>query len=587
MKTIRNLRLVGATGAIRTATYNEREHLVVPIVAMVEGVVWAVNSDVPEFVPAEELAQTPHQWNGRGCFAGHPEDGGSQVTANTPRTLEKSFGLIFDTVDATKILETRCLEFNTWLDPQKAQLVGAEASDVITRLRAGERVEVSIGCYVEAEEKDGTFDGQEYHSVWHNIVSDHLAFIAAGDKGACSIEAGCGAPRTSVRHLVRRNSIDITTQADNLRRVIERIKIEKETSMPAAAPRTAGSSSPQPQPTTNPPPGQQPSQPTGPNPSSTPATPPRKRLRDRMMALLAQIRGADGMSDTDLRYAVDSALRAVEPGYQGIDEIFPDGSDTLPNPHVIYYVMPTDAWTLKRQSYTLSGDNVVTLAADAVEVEAVTKYEPIRAAAAAHAPCSCGQQARQSEQQPTRGSATMREDVKALIDAGTFTKEDATWMEGVPAERLAALAAQAKKPADPPPAPAAAAPAPTPAPAPTTAAAATTATQTMSKEDWLQAAPAEFRDMYENKKREDAARHAVLVTELKTAQTVYSEDRLKAKSLSELEELALLVQSTAPVVDFSGRGAPRAASRGPKEDFTPPDPYAKDLEIRRAALKAH
>src|SRR6185436_14456624 len=150
MPEIRHLHLVGATSTIRTATYDNREHLVVPVVAMVEGVVWASNSEVPEFVPAEELAQTPHQWNGRGCFAGHPKDGGTQVTANTPRTLEQSFGILFDTVSAERIIETRALEFNAWVDPAKAETVGPEAMDVVRRLKAGEPVEVSIGCYVEA-----------------------------------------------------------------------------------------------------------------------------------------------------------------------------------------------------------------------------------------------------------------------------------------------------------------------------------------------------------------------------------------------------------------------------------------------------
>src|SRR6185436_2320324 len=121
MPVIRHLHLVGATSTISTATYDNREHLVVPVVAMVEGVVWASNSDVPEFVPAEELAETPHQWNGRGCFAGHPKDGKTPIMANTPRTLEKSFGVIFDTATAERILRTRRLEFDVWIDPQKAK----------------------------------------------------------------------------------------------------------------------------------------------------------------------------------------------------------------------------------------------------------------------------------------------------------------------------------------------------------------------------------------------------------------------------------------------------------------------------------
>ena len=202
MKTIRHLHLVGATGTLRSAVYNGVECIVCPIVAMVEGVVWAVNSEYPELVTAEELAKSPQQWNGRACFAGHPKEDGAQITANLPRVLETSFGTVFDTVSSERILVTRRLEFDAYLDPAKAIAVGPDAEDVIRRLKAGRAVEVSVGCYVESKDGEGTWNGKPYVGTWESIVSDHVAFLADGEVGACSIAAGCGALRASVRHLV-------------------------------------------------------------------------------------------------------------------------------------------------------------------------------------------------------------------------------------------------------------------------------------------------------------------------------------------------------------------------------------------------
>jgi hypothetical protein len=178
----RGLRLTGATGMLRTANYDGREHLVVPVVAMVEGVVWASNAPVPEFVPAEELADSYHQWNGRGCFAGHPTEGDRRIPANQPAVLTKSFGTIFNTASRDRILETRRLELEAWIDPSKADAVGPDAVAIVQRLQAGERVEVSVGTFVAAEQKDGWWGEQEYHAVWRGLVADHLAFLAKGDR---------------------------------------------------------------------------------------------------------------------------------------------------------------------------------------------------------------------------------------------------------------------------------------------------------------------------------------------------------------------------------------------------------------------
>lgn len=523
-KSIRHLHLVGATGQIRTAVYNGSEHIVVPVVAMVEGVVWAVNSEYPELVTAEVLAETPQQWNGRACFAGHPDINGQKVTANTPKTLEKSFGVIFDTATAERILTTRRLEFECYLDPVKAKHVGPKAESVISRFNAGKTVEVSVGCFVTPDETDGVFEDKPYVGAWQDIVSDHVAFLEEGEAGACSVAAGCGAPRAAVRHLIT---------AEGIRR--------EESDMPETAVRhliTAVG--------------------TGGNKPDPPA---KRSLRERFLGLLSsQYRAEEGTSDIDLRRKLDAALHALEPGYMGIDSVFPD--DKL----VIYSVMPKDEWKTMRRSFTLDAKGEVKVADKAEEVEPVTTYEPVTAATAAK-PCSCGrQQAREAQTPPTTGVKVMKDTVKKVIDesGGKYTEADATWMEAIPDAHLASLAV-AK--------PAAAAPAPV---------AAAASTKTMTDDEVLAVASPELKALITKTREEAAAKKTELIEQLKTAQSEYKEDELKAMSTIQLERIARLTKTE--LRDYSGQAPSRTLASDPKDVYAnPPDGYAIAIENARKA----
>src|ERR1041385_2489586 len=92
---VRYVHLAEATGAVRTEMFEDREHLVVPVVALMEGVIHAVNAATPEFVPGPLLASAPYGWNGRPLVLGHPTRDGQQVSANDARILEsQGFGFI-------------------------------------------------------------------------------------------------------------------------------------------------------------------------------------------------------------------------------------------------------------------------------------------------------------------------------------------------------------------------------------------------------------------------------------------------------------------------------------------------------------
>jgi len=73
----------GAMGStLRTANFDGREYVVVPVVALVEGVIHPVNSAAPELVLAEEFAKAPNGWNGRPVLWNHPRLNGRRVSAN-------------------------------------------------------------------------------------------------------------------------------------------------------------------------------------------------------------------------------------------------------------------------------------------------------------------------------------------------------------------------------------------------------------------------------------------------------------------------------------------------------------------------
>lgn len=175
-------------GTLRTTTFEGREHLVVPVIALVEGVIHASNADTPELVRASELEETIAGWNGRPVVLNHPElsDGG-KISANDPVTLEDyRIGTLFNArIEGTK------LKAEAWIDVAKTMTV-AGGDQMLERIRAAEVIEVSVGAFVDAKNEHGIYQGKQYDAVWTQVVPDHFALLPSGLQGACSVEMGCG-----------------------------------------------------------------------------------------------------------------------------------------------------------------------------------------------------------------------------------------------------------------------------------------------------------------------------------------------------------------------------------------------------------
>ncbi len=183
------------TSGIRHAEFNDDDHLVVPMVILVEGVMSPAGAPFPELALAEEFGRHPDGWNGRPVLVDHPVRDGDPVSANSPDILEKeSIGALFNS-----ILVGNKLKSEAWIDLGRVNELGGDIKASVERLESGEMVEVSTGLFMTLGFVDGTFEGEEFSGVWRDVVPEHLAILPAGKVGACSVDDGCGAPRVNIR----------------------------------------------------------------------------------------------------------------------------------------------------------------------------------------------------------------------------------------------------------------------------------------------------------------------------------------------------------------------------------------------------
>lgn len=180
-------------GEQRTEDFDGREHLVIPIIALVEGVIQAANAEEPELALADEFGKHIEGWNGRPVVVDHPQKRGQFVSANSPEMLEKEkIGTIFN----AKIINKE-LHLEAWVDLSLAEEKEDRISETVDLLEEGDVIEVSTGIFVDIRPSTGRFNGEDYEGIWTNTTPDHLAILSGGKLGACSIEDGCGANRVN------------------------------------------------------------------------------------------------------------------------------------------------------------------------------------------------------------------------------------------------------------------------------------------------------------------------------------------------------------------------------------------------------
>lgn len=371
--------------SVRHATHCSRDHLVVPVVALVGNIVLRpLGSKGLEFVPAEVASHLPAAWNGRPVLTNHPSfdsDGGG--SANTPTVLEQyQIGDVFNTQ-----WDGERLRMEAWIDTEHAATMGGDAQSVVTRCEAGEAVEVSVGCYVELSDEGGVApNGQKYDYKWVGLVSDHLAMLPEGTRGACSVDAGCGAPR-------------LNKEDDDMTKAVK-----KESRLSAFGQRVL-----------------------------------------EAMRLRAAEGSATGESVSELWAELSAALYNIEAGFMGVRDVFVDTSTVV---YEVYreekYSTFQRTYEKGDEGYTLSESaEEVALVVEykPLEVEPPVITTQLRAASC---PCS-GDHAETTKKEVT--NMTVKELAGRLIATKrlAFTEEDRAVLETFTEARLEALLADAEK----------------------------------------------------------------------------------------------------------------------------------------------
>jgi len=173
----------------RIELLNGREHLVVPCVAITEGV--HEGSNGPLYYPAEELSKIPAVWNAKPVVVYHPTKNGQGISACDPEIVNtRGVGLMMNTwyepgdgKDTFGKLHTEA-----WCEVNRLGAVDARVEEAIER---NEMMELSTGLFTDNENIKGEFNGKEYVAIARNYRPDHLALLPDME-GACSIADGAG-----------------------------------------------------------------------------------------------------------------------------------------------------------------------------------------------------------------------------------------------------------------------------------------------------------------------------------------------------------------------------------------------------------
>ena len=165
---------------VKTRKYRGKNHLVIPVIMMVEGV--HHGSHGPLYHSIQDLGKFPESWNGIPVVIDHPVIEGVNVSANSPDI--EDVGKVFNTY----VKDNKKLAAEVWLDEEKLQ---AFSKEVLAQIKQGIPLEVSLGMFTEEELVTGEWNGEHYEAIAKNHRPDHLALLP-GSVGACSLADGCG-----------------------------------------------------------------------------------------------------------------------------------------------------------------------------------------------------------------------------------------------------------------------------------------------------------------------------------------------------------------------------------------------------------
>ncbi len=182
------------TGKTRKVSRNGVEYVVAPMTLIVPGV---LNGSLgPLLYPPDEIARSVQTWNGLPLTLGHPQDTeGQYVSGRDPAVIDaQGIGQVFN----ARVVGKGNLVADAWFNVNDTQRVEPR---ILPLLDKGEPFELSTGLSVDTETvaNGAKHDGVPYEFITSNYRPDHLA-ILLDQKGACSVEDGCGVLVNELTH---------------------------------------------------------------------------------------------------------------------------------------------------------------------------------------------------------------------------------------------------------------------------------------------------------------------------------------------------------------------------------------------------
>lgn len=609
--------------AVQTESYQGRQHLVVPVVALVEGVLHAMNAKKPEFVAAEELTKKPGGWNGRPIFHGHPVNSdGEPLSGNSPDVLEDGcIGTVFNAA-----VKKQKLTMQAWIDVAAAE---QKAPKLLSRVRAGEPIEISVGVFCDTDETvTGEYNGKKYAGAWTNLVADHLALLTEADTGACSIEMGCGvraAKESSMKGHMYAAWLNDGAETDTLLKTLRDISQDDRDKLPAEDFAGPNKSFPIVEAADVHDAAQSLGRAKGNRAAikrkivaiayrkgdafvaqlpddwkrgtDKNASEKKQSMKERFAGFIKSLgltkaaQDSDEMSDSDLRQKLNDSLMQVEPMLLCVESYYPVTDPA----HVVYTVRepnglfgtdgygpypasyPLYDYVMYERAFDLSDAGTITLNDLRIEVEPVMRYEPVEGAspavtaakaanAGAGAPCSC----HNKQAAPTAATTNTEE-------TDMENEKIAKFLKTATPEQIAALEAFVEKPA-----PAAVLETPVPAPAAPVAAAAVPAVKAPTFEEILATADPAMRDAVNEGARIGREKKAATIKALKATERAagFSDAELDGMTQSQLDRLvALAGTNVRAAIDYSVNGPKVAAADS--ETIDAPEDLAAALKAAR------
>lgn len=167
--------------ATRTEMFEGKEHLVLPVVALIEGVLNNL------YYPGIEILKHPQSWNGIPVVIDHPVDQlGMKISANIPQVLEKTRIGHFFNVEVDSNSAKPKLKGEAWVDIEKAKEIRPKILDEVHK-----NLEISTALFGDDDNIPGKWGGVDFGGTLTGFKPDHLALLFESE-GACNWQDGCG-----------------------------------------------------------------------------------------------------------------------------------------------------------------------------------------------------------------------------------------------------------------------------------------------------------------------------------------------------------------------------------------------------------